>query len=165
MSEEPERTVTDISTTVDSFTEFARDAAPRLRSALVAAYGEQEGQEGMAEAMAYAWEHWDRIQMMENPIGYLYRVGRSRGQWGFRRPGRLPRPDPPIDQPWVEPALPRALEGLSRRQRTAVLLVKGYGYTHQEVADILGLSINTVHKHVDRALAKLRNDLKVGADD
>lgn len=157
--------MTDLSTTVDSFIDFARDAAPRLRRALVAAYGEQEGREGMAEAMAYAWEHWDRIQGMENPIGYLYRVGRSRGLWGFRRPVRLPRLDPPNEQPWIEPALPRALEQLSKRQRTAVLLVKGYGCTYQEVADILGLSPNTIHKHVDRALAKLRNDLQVGADD
>ena len=157
--------MTDIGTAVDSFTEFARDAAPRLRRALVAAFGEQEGQEGMAEAMAYAWEHWERIQAMDNPLGYLYRVGRSRGLWGFRRPGRLPRPDPPTDQPWVEPALPRALERLSKRQRTAVLLVKGYGCTFHEVADILGVSPNTVHKHVDRALIKLRNDLQVGPDD
>ena len=59
--------MTDLDTTVDSFVDFARDAAPRLRRALVAAYGEQEGQEGMAEAMAYAWEHWDRIQGMETP--------------------------------------------------------------------------------------------------
>lgn len=157
--------MTDLDTTVDSFIDFARDAAPRLRRALVAAYGEQEGQEGMAEAMAYAWEHWDRIKTMENPLGYLYRVGRSRGLWGFRRPGRLPRPEPPVEQPWVEPALPGALERLSRRQRAAVLLVKGYGCTFQEVADILGVSPNTVHKHVDRALTKLRSDLKVGPND
>jgi len=157
--------VTDLETTVDSFTEFARDAAPRLRRALVAAYGEQEGQEGLAEAMAYAWEHWDRIQDMDNPIGYLYRVGRTRGLWGFRTAGHLPRPDPPAEQPWVEPVLPQALERLSKRQRTAVLLVKGYGCTFQEVADILGVSPNTIHKHVDRALTKLRNDLQVGPHD
>lgn len=157
--------MTDLNTTVDSFTEFAREAAPRLRRTLVAAYGEQEGQEGMAEAMAYAWEHWDQVQGMENPIGYLYRVGRSRGLWGFRRPGHLPRVDPTNEQPWVEPALPKALEQLSRRQRTAVLLVKGYGCTFQEVADLLGVSPNTIHKHVDRALAKLRNDLQVGPND
>lgn len=157
--------VSGLDTRVDSFTEFAQEAAPRLRRALVAAYGEQEGQEGTAEAMAYAWEHWDRIRTMDNPIGYLYKVGRTRGLWGFQRPARLPRPTALHGTPRFEPSLPAALERLSPRQRAAVLLVKGYGWTLREVADLLGVSPNTVHKHVDRALAKLRGDLKVDADD
>ena len=33
---------------------------------------------GHAEALAFGWEHWNRVREMDNPCGYLYRVGRSR---------------------------------------------------------------------------------------
>ncbi len=43
----------------DTFEAFVRDAEPRLRRALVAAYGPEQGRDAAAEALAYAWEHWD----------------------------------------------------------------------------------------------------------
>ena len=65
---------------------------------------------------------------------------------------------------WVEPALPRALERLSTRQRTAVVLVHSFDWTRKEVADLLGLSPTTVQKHLERGLAKLRAALEVNDD-
>ena len=144
----------------ESFTRFAHDAEPHLRHALVAAYGPDIGRDAAAEAIAYGWEHWDRLRTMDNPIGYLYRVGRTSGSCWLRRPARLPEP-PPQNPPWIEPALPAALNRLSRNQRTAVLLVKGYGLRYREVAELLGIGVSTVQKHVDRALQKLRNELEV----
>jgi RNA polymerase sigma factor (sigma-70 family) len=146
---------------VESFTEFARGAEPRLGHALVAAYGPDVGREAAAEAIAYGWENWDRLQSMDNPIGYLYRVGRTSGTRWLRRPTRLPEP-PRSEPPWIEPALPAALDRLSRNQRTAVLLIKGYGLPYREVAELLGMGISTVQKHVDRALEKLRREMEVG---
>ncbi len=61
-------------TKADSFTEFFSDVERSLRHALTAAFGADHGREAVAEALAYGWEHWDRIQSMENPAGYLYRV-------------------------------------------------------------------------------------------
>ena len=55
---------------------FAREVEPRLRYALVAAVGQDLGQDAACEALAYGWRHWDRIRDLENPAGYLYRVGR-----------------------------------------------------------------------------------------
>ena len=69
--------------------------------------------------------------------------------------------NPTSDSPWIEPALPAALQRLSSRQRTAVMLIKGYGWTYQEVADLTGISVSSVQNHVERALAKLRADLEV----
>jgi len=43
---------------VSEFELFALDVEPRLRRALVAAYGSDRGREAAAEALAYAWEHW-----------------------------------------------------------------------------------------------------------
>jgi RNA polymerase sigma factor (sigma-70 family) len=63
--------------------------------------------------------------------------------------------------PWVEPGLPRALNGLSEKQRVAVVLVCGFGWQLREVAELFGVKTTTVQNHVDRGLAKLRLDLEV----
>jgi predicted RNA polymerase sigma factor len=64
----------------ETFEAFFREAEPRLRRALIAAAGAEVGREAAAEALAYGWEHWDRVGAMENPAGYLYRVGRSKAR-------------------------------------------------------------------------------------
>jgi DNA-directed RNA polymerase specialized sigma24 family protein len=57
------------------FEGFVRESEPRLRCALVAAYGFEEGRDATAEAFAYAWEHWERVRQMPNALGYLFRAG------------------------------------------------------------------------------------------
>jgi hypothetical protein len=49
------------------FERFVHDVEPRLRRALVAAYGGQRGREATAEALSWAWENWDRVRTMEYP--------------------------------------------------------------------------------------------------
>jgi RNA polymerase sigma-70 factor (ECF subfamily) len=144
----------------DPFSGFVKDVEPRLRRALIAASGPEVGRECTADALVYAWRHWDRVSAMDNPAGYLYRVGRSAARKYRIRSVRFP-PESSNPEPIVEPGLDRALAGLSGKQRAAVLLVKGYGMTYREVADLLDLSRATVQQHVDRALAKLRRVLEV----
>ena len=67
-----------------SFVDFVAVTEPRLRNAFAAKYGITDGSEATAEALAYAWEHWSRVREMDSPVGYLYRVGRSRTR-GIRR--------------------------------------------------------------------------------
>jgi DNA-directed RNA polymerase specialized sigma24 family protein len=148
-------------TTVDSFTEFVRDVEPRLRRALGATLGVDQGLDATAEALAYGWEHWSRVSGMDNPAGYLYRVGKHYGMRHRNRPIRLPRP-PEAAHPWVEPALPAALDRLSEKQRVAVLLTKSFQWTFEETAEVLGVSIGTVEKHVERGMGKLRRALRGG---
>jgi len=148
--------------TDDGFDVFFASAEPRLRRAFAAAYGADRGADATAEAMAWAWERWDRVRMMHNPTGYLFRVGQSRTR-ARRRPLVLPAPaDTRV--PWVEPGLPAALASLSEQQRVAVVLAHGFGWTHREVADLLRVSPSTVQNHVERGLAKLRDALEVGSD-
>lgn len=71
----------------DTFTEFARVAEPRLRLALGAAFGFDVAQEATAEAMAFAWEHWDRVAKSANPLGYVFGVGRKRRDGACADPG------------------------------------------------------------------------------
>jgi Tol biopolymer transport system component len=108
----------------DDFTRFARDVTPRLRVALVASFGIDVGEEAASEAIAFAWEHWERVQAKDNPAGYLFRVGqnKARSRMRRRRPV-LPAVQEWSEPPWVEPGLPDALAALSQRQRTVVMLL------------------------------------------
>jgi DNA-directed RNA polymerase specialized sigma24 family protein len=146
----------------ERFRDFTSEVEPRLHGAFLAAYGHERGREATAEALAYAWEHWAEIRPMSNPVGYLYRVGQSRTR-SRRTPIIFVRPD--TTDVHVEPELPSALASLSERQRIAVLLVHGEGWSMREVGDFLGVSIPTVQKHVDRALKALRKSLKADTTD
>ena len=143
---------------VDEFTEpftiFVKEVETRLRHALVAVFGQEQGREATAEALAYAWEHWHRVGNMDNPAGYLYRVGRTRGQRRRLRPVFDPVPSDHL--PEVEPGLPAALLGLSEKQRVAVVMVHAYDWPRHEAAELLGVSVSTLDTHMQRGLAKLR---------
>jgi RNA polymerase sigma-70 factor (ECF subfamily) len=143
-----------------SFTEFFTEVEPRLRHALVAALGTELGRDAAAEALAYGWEHWDELQQMRNPAGYLYKVGRSRSRRLRRQPPLLP-PMQPDRIPEVEPGLPAALARLSERQRVIVVLVHSLGWSQTDVAELLGVSLGTVHTHLTRAMKRLRSELGV----
>ena len=143
----------------EGFAAFFAEAEPRLRRALIAAYGPDRGRDAAAEALAYAWQHWERVHMMDNPIGYLYRVGQSR-----TRPRKAPvafsAPGGP-EAPWIEPELPGALAALSERERLAVVLVEGFGWTQREVAELVEVSPSSVQSYLGRGLEKLRTALGV----
>lgn len=143
------------------FEELAADASQRLRHALVAAYGPDVGLEATAEALAYAWEHRDRVETMMNPVGYLYRVGQTAARRQMRRRPVLLPPVPEHLEPRVEPGLPVALAKLTRMQRTCVVLVHAYGYGQTEVGHLLDVSPSTVRSHLDRGLSALRDAMEV----
>lgn len=103
-----------------------REHGPRVQRALIAAYGAEIGVEAHAEAMAVGWERWDQVAAMENPAGYLYRVGQSRARPGIR-----------------------------------VLMVKAWGFTYAESAEVLGISEAALTNHVRRGMAALRRQLGV----
>ena len=149
-------------TKVDGFTEFVEAHERKLRHALTATLGYDLGKDAAAEALAHGWENWERVRDMENPIGYLYVVGRARG----RRMSRfvpIAYPSVPEERiPWCEPGLPTALAALPEKQRIVVLLVYGYDWRLSEVAETLGVSKSTVQTHADRAMRSLRR--KLGAN-
>ena len=137
------------------FERFVEEAGPRLGRALAALYGFEDGRDATAEALAYAWENWQRLQHIANLPGYLFRVGQTRGR---RRRQPLPQLfDIGAGGDYsFEPGLPKALATLTQRQRLAVVLVHGYGYTLREVAELTGIRPTTVQNHLSRGLARLR---------
>lgn len=148
-------------TRADEFTEFVSVFEQPLRQSLTAAYGVEKGREAAAEALAYGWEHWDRIKAMANPAGYLYRVAIDRAR-RMRQPRYKSLPAPTAQrEPWIEPGLDAALESLPQKQRTVIGLLYGYDWSMGEVAELLGVSKSTVQNHENRGMKKLRRHLKV----
>jgi DNA-directed RNA polymerase specialized sigma24 family protein len=140
---------------------YVDDVRPRLLRALAGAVGASEAADATAEAIAYAFEHWDRISTMDNPTGYLFRVGQSSVR--RRHAAALPLPEA-IGLPDVEPALVPALLALPETQRTAVWLVHACGWRYSEVAAAMETSTSMVGNHVSRGLAALRQRLGVAVD-
>jgi len=143
-----------------TFDECAARCGSRLRAGLVAVYGPEVGTEAAADALAYGWENWPTVEPMDNPTGYLYRVGQSAAR-RYRRPQRyLPEVAAP-GLPDFEPGLAPALEVLSEVQRVAVVMVHALGYPLTEVATTLGVSVSTLRTHLRRGMDKLRLALEV----
>lgn len=158
-----ETTTTDKKT---AFTALVADNEANLRRALVAWYGGEIGREALAEALAWAWQNWDRLSQMHNPSGYLFRVGQTHARRALRK-RRLwvslkdHHHDTTGETPWIEPALGKAIEALTKRQRAVVVLVHAFDLSHTETAELLGIRRSTVQNHVDRGMAKLRELMEV----
>ncbi len=144
-----------------AFTEFVDSHGIRLRRVLTARYGVEAGGDIYADTLAWAWQHWEKLEPMDNPVGYLYRVAQSSS-----RPHRrwLKRNTFPAVMPerWHldrDSALFNSLGSLSEAQRISVLMVHGYNWSYAEVADVLNCSVAAVTNHVHRGLASLRKQL------
>lgn len=148
-------------TDVDAFREFVTEAEPRLRQALSATLGSEPGHDATADALAHGWKHWERVQDMENPIGYLYVVGRDKGKRAARKRRPVFYEVNPASTPWVEPGLPAAIGSLPDRQREVVVLLHCFQWTMSEVADLLDVSKSTVQQHAERGMSALRVALGV----
>ena len=113
---------------------FVAVVEAQLRHALVARFGAERGAEAYCEALAYAWQHWERVREMQKPIPYLFTVGRSRTRRLVHGRVTFPVAGPTTVERQIEPKLARALERISSRQRTAVVLVVAFGWSYSEVA-------------------------------
>ena len=132
-----------------------------------------EAEELIQEAMARAYERWDRVSRMAEPAGYVYRIASNLHR---RRVGRRlhlarllaggterPHPDPAevaerTADVWA------ALATLTRGQRDAVILVEFMGYDAETAGRVLGIEPASVRVRVHRARGKLRESLG-GNDD
>ena len=143
-------------TLTDSFTLFVKAKEQNSKLALCSAFGQEVGLEATRDALVYGWEHWERVSTMDSPAGYLWKVGRNRARRLSARKAPLFDSVSLEHIPWVEPGLAGALERLSEKRRVGVLLVHGFVWTFDEVAELLSVSRSTVQTHVERAMARLR---------
>jgi RNA polymerase sigma factor (sigma-70 family) len=142
------------------FEAFVASVEPSLRRALGGHLPAALVPDALAEAFAYAWQHWSRLRAMHNPTGYLFRVAQSKAR--TKRAGMTPA-TAAEELPDVEPRLLDAMRSLSPQQRSAVWLVHGCGWTTIETADAMGISASAVGTHLQRGMARLRD--RMGAHD
>ncbi len=152
--------------TDQGFEGFVRVDGERLRRVMSSQYGVDVGCESTDAALAWAWEHWDRLRGMSNPAGYLYRVAQTRARRMIAggRPVTFP-PEPAAGADAgssLDGDLAAALRSLPDRQRLAVLMVHVYGWTPVEVGRITGTPAVTVRSHLRRGLRHLRTSLSKG---
>jgi RNA polymerase sigma factor (sigma-70 family) len=151
----------DFTDPIMAFESFVLTGGARLRRVLIAHFGIEAGPDIAADALAWAWEHWEEVRLMDNPVGYLYRVGQSSARRHRRWARRvvLPREVGAADVPIPEPRLDAALTRLNAAQRVAIILVHALDWSYQDAADALDVPVSTVRNHLHRGLARLRREL------
>jgi RNA polymerase sigma-70 factor (sigma-E family) len=131
-----------------------------------------EAEEVVQEAFARAYEGWDRIRDVDDPLPYVRRavVNLCRGGIRRRMVVRRARPVPQADVPSPEAGaladesrreVVAAVRGLPRRQRECVVLRYYLECSTGETAAALGISDGSVKTHLHRALATLADTLEV----
>ena len=112
------------------------------------------------EAMARAFERWDRVERLDNPVGWVYRVGLN---WSRSFLRRATRPTPiwlvsnatSVDPTGIDPAVDRALGELTLDQRAVVVCRLLIGYSEAQTAQALGIRPGTVKSRLNRATTRL----------
>ncbi len=152
---------------VDEFEDFFVEHYPRVRRALILAFGSIEVAEDAAqEAFIRACQRWPRIRSMDRPAAWVYvtatNVARDHHRRGARRAAAQERSAPAdvaiddTDAAIARIDVMRALEALPPRQRLAVVLRYLGELSNEEVARAMKCSVGTVKSTLHAALANLR---------
>jgi RNA polymerase sigma factor (sigma-70 family) len=144
------------------FEELCREQhAPLTRAAYLIVGDREEALDIAQETFARALERWDQVRVMDNPVGWLYRVATnlaiSRRRRLFRRPA--PRYEPLTASEPSDPSLARALARLTPAQRSVIVWRFYLDRSVEETAAALKKAPGTVKALTSQGMAKLRNDL------
>jgi RNA polymerase sigma-70 factor (ECF subfamily) len=146
------------------FERWYRAEHPRLVTLLSAAIGDAEaGRDAVDEALARAYERWDKVSRMESPTGWTYRVALNAARRRARRRAmeqRLLRRSVPQNVPGPTGELWALVAELPMRQRTAVLLRHVAHLTEQEIAGVMGIARGTVSSTLRSAYQALGTTIR-----
>lgn len=146
--------------------EFARTRLDSLRRFGYLVCGSAAEADDLAQiAVIEVWRRWKRVQ--RDPEAYARRVIVTRNVSRWRRwrrerlvAGHNPEPDDPASQRVTDPELWQALRALRDLERAVVVLHVLYGYTFDEIGQILDEPRGTVSSRYSRAKATLREHLR-----
>jgi RNA polymerase sigma-70 factor (ECF subfamily) len=136
----------------ETFESFFEDELERLLRALSVITGSRAEAEDIAQdAFIRVFERWDQVRTMENPSGYLYRTAMNRFRNQYRRATQVLRRTvglaPASDVFEAVDDRDLAVQSLGRlpsRQRAALVLTEGLGFSGEETGAILGVKASTV---------------------
>jgi len=137
-----------------------REHGARMWRALRLATGSPDvASEALAEAFAQLIARGPGVR---DPVAWVWRAGFKLAAGEMQRRGRSVElsDELPADAPESLVDLDRALLMLTRHQRTAVVLADYAGWSHGEIASILGSTPGAVAVHVHRARRKLKSLLE-----
>jgi RNA polymerase sigma factor (sigma-70 family) len=146
------------------FAAFFADEHRRLFKALYFVTGNRaDAAELMQDAFLKLWERWDRLDRIDDPTAYLFRIAlngsRMRARAARRAAQRLIPVGPdrdPFDEIDLREDVRVLLLDLAPRQRAALLLLDMYGYGSEEAARIMGIRPSTVRALASQGRAVLR---------
>jgi RNA polymerase sigma-70 factor (ECF subfamily) len=146
------------------FETWYRHEHPRLVTLLAASTGDAPlARDAADEAVARAFERWERVSRMDSPAGWTYRVAlnivrrRTRRRALEHRILRRIRPDVvpgPTGELWL------LVADLPPRQRTAVLLRHVGQLTEAEIGDVMGIARGTVSSTLRSAYRRLGTEIE-----
>jgi RNA polymerase sigma-70 factor, ECF subfamily len=153
------------------FDDFFREEHERLFKALYFVTGSRtDAEELMQDAFLHLWERWDRIDTIDDPTGYLFRVAlngfrmrRRRAAMAVRRLVPVPETRDVFLEAEMRADVRSLLLGCTPRERAALVLVDLLGYPSEQAARILRVRPSTVRVLASRGRRALR--VREGARD
>jgi RNA polymerase sigma factor (sigma-70 family) len=149
----------------EGFEAFYRANADRVYRALAVTLRRDDlAAEAVAEAMSRACARWSTVRRLENPAGWVFRVGLN---WATSWWRKVRWESPPADEsahPRTRPpdgslAAREALAKLPEPQRAVITCRVLLEFSTAETADALRISEGTVKSRLARGLATLRHEL------
>jgi RNA polymerase sigma-70 factor (ECF subfamily) len=147
---------------VVDFHGFYADARPSVGRALALTLRNADlAADCVDEAMVRAYQRWERVSRLDNPAGWVYRVGLNHARSRVRRLLRRPPARPEIyhELHVSDPAIERALATLPIGQRSVVVCRHLLGWSEAQTADALRIRPGTVKSRLSRALTRLETEL------
>lgn len=126
------------------------------------------------DAFVRLWDARESLDPGQSLKAYLYRTARNLAYNHRRdqktrsekeddirqdanvRPASPNPPDVAAEGEWLEERLRTWIADLPERQREALVLSRFEGLSHDQIAEVMGISARTVNNHIVRALKRLR---------
>jgi len=150
-----------------TFEEFFLAEYDRLFRAMWVLTGRRvDGEDLAQEAMARAYERWDKVRQATDPVAYVYRIAFNlnrrrlrtiiRSRVGFSGGERVHDPAGEVAR---RTDVLRAINRLPRKQREALLLVEWLGLSAEEAGKALDVEAVSIRVRLHRARHDLRQML------
>ena len=160
-----------------SFEVLVKRFWPRLENFAKGLVGDgEQAKDVVQQVFIRVWDRGAFLPSSGSVAGYLYTITRNLALNARRddrartrreqiraehhlADGRPHQPDQLLDETLLQEEVSAAIADLPERRREVFTLARFHGLSHQEIADVLGISPQTVANQMSSALAQLREFL------
>ena len=160
------------------FTDFYEESFSRLKGIACMWVTLQDAEDIVQDVLMRMWSNWEKMSFVEDLYAYAFMMVRNscldklkhaalarnynRIMWSrFQNSYEVNDPSRHLEYKETEQRLKMAIESLRGRNRQVFELSRDNGMKYHEIAEHLGISINTVECHMVSALSKLREMMEV----